>query len=140
MQERLHHQTELMKFVVGCQLEAKALVRNIIDELELPSEQRRYHLVKNRFSTGKLSVELAFCSTASININGLSQVLYEERAFEVLERKLEISNLLNNRIMQVLKKRQFFPIRVPLTILLEYRGVGALVTLNDHIESGQPLQ
>lgn len=48
-------------------------------------------------------------------------------------------NELNNRVMQVLKKRQFFPLRVPLVFFIEYRGVGALATLHDHIESGEPL-
>jgi|JI6StandDraft_1071083.scaffolds.fasta_scaffold27623_6 hypothetical protein len=59
-----------MKFVVGCKLEAFSLVRSLVDELELPPEQRRYHPTKNCYSTGKLTVELAFCSTTSINING----------------------------------------------------------------------
>jgi hypothetical protein len=87
-----------------------------------------------------MTVELAFCSTTSININGRNEVLYDETLFSTFERKMTMANDTNNKIMQIFKKRQYFPLRVPLMFLMEYRGVGALVTLVDYIESREPMQ
>lgn len=82
-----------------------------------------------------MTIEFAFCETTSINISGRTEVLYNESSFEVLRKKLDMANEINNKIMKVLKKRQFYPIRIPLMFLLEYRGVGGLVTMRDYIES-----
>jgi hypothetical protein len=87
-----------------------------------------------------MTVELTFCSTTSININGRNEVIYDETLFSTFERKITMANETNNKIMQILKKRQYFPLRMPLMFLMEYRGVGALVTLVDYIESRESIQ
>lgn len=88
--------------------------------------------VKNKnqcyaFQSTLFYIKIAYSSGKIVNINGKEKLVYSNKEHQNLKREFKIYNILQNRIIKLLKRKSSYPLRVPLSYLFEYRGFTALL-------------
>jgi hypothetical protein len=75
------------------------------------------------------TIEIVCEAGKILNIDGQERLIYSNKNHQRLKQEFKINNKIQEDIINILKKKNDFPLRVPLTYLIEYKGYTILAKL-----------
>jgi hypothetical protein len=133
VKERISKELQLAEFVGKASRKATDLIVQYID-FNRPRES--LNIDRNMFE-----IEIVCERGRVIRTEGSERLIYPNENHQRLKRSFKIYNQLNEIILNILKKKPSFPLRVPFACLVEYKGYTALARmippLRDNSVNGQ---